>query len=123
MKRIAIILGLLIASGGRSIHAQNQPAGGAPPQAAMPQGEIRGVVMDTAAKAPIARPQITVRSTRDSSVVAGAIGNADGTFRIQGLRPGAYRVRATSIGYGPRTQEVTITPAAPTPTALSFELS
>ncbi len=124
MKRILIILGLLIASGTRPAHAQTpgQPAG-APPAAMAANGEIRGVVMDTAAKAPIPRPQITVRSTRDSSVVAGAIGNADGTFRIQGLRPGVYRVRATSIGYGPRTQEVTIGPAAAAPTAISFELS
>jgi len=124
MKRIAIILGLLIGSGVRPAHAQNQPQGGPPGggQPPAPAGEIRGVVMDTAAKAPIPRPSITVRSARDSSVVAGAIGNADGTFRIQGLRPGAYRVRATSIGYGPRMQSVTIAPAAPQAT-VSFELS
>src|SRR5207248_1701105 len=109
--------------GVRPAHAQNQPAGGAPGGGPPPApGEISGVVMDTAAKAPIPRPQITVRSARDSSVVAGAIGNADGTFRIQGLRPGAYRVRATSIGYGPRMQSVTIAPAAPK-AAVSFELS
>src|SRR5437764_14951534 len=56
MKRILIILGLLIGSGVRPAHAQNQPAGGAPGGGPPPApGEISGVVMDTAAKAPIPR--------------------------------------------------------------------
>ena len=122
MKRTLVVLGLLLTSGFTSLHSQapGQPAG-APPQAAAANGEIRGLVMDSAAKVPVARASVTVRSKRDSAIVAGAIANADGTFRIQGLRPGVYRVRVTSIGYGPRTQEVTVANAAP-PEGLSFQL-
>jgi ferric enterobactin receptor len=123
MKRTLVVLGLLLTTGFTSLHSQapGQPAG-APPQAAAANGEIRGLVMDTAAKTPVSRASVTVRSKRDSAIVAGAIANADGTFRIQGLRPGVYRVRVTSIGYGPRTQEVTVANAAP-PEGLSFQLS
>ena len=123
MKRTLIVLGLLLSAGARPAHSQNPtPPAGGPPQIPVATGEIRGTVMDTTSNTPVARPSVTVRSKRDSALVAGAIGNADGTFRVQGLRPGIYNVRVTSIGFGPRTQEVTIAPAGP-PASLSFRLS
>jgi ferric enterobactin receptor len=126
MKRTLIVLGLLLSAGVRTAHSQNpgQPAGG-PGQMPVATGEIRGTVMDTTnAAAPVAvvRPSVTVRSKRDSVLIAGAIGNPDGTFRVQGLRPGTYVVRVTSIGYAPIRQEVTIAPAGP-PANLSFRLT
>jgi hypothetical protein len=36
---------------------------------------------------------VTVRGERDSALAAGALTAPDGTFRIQGLRPGRYAVR------------------------------
>ncbi|HUQ18364.1 MAG TPA: TonB-dependent receptor [Gemmatimonadaceae bacterium] len=124
MKRTLVILGLLISAGARPAHSQNpgQPPAGAPGQMPVATGEIRGVVMDTAAKTPVGGASISVRTKRDSSLVAGAIGGTDGTFRIQGLRPGVYNVRVKSIGYGAVYSEVTIAPNAP-PTNLSFRLS
>ena len=126
MKRTLIVLGLLLSAGARTAHSQNpgQLAGG-PGQMPVATGEIRGVVMDTtsaATPAPVARASVSVRSKRDSVLIAGAIGNPDGTFRIQGLRPGVYTVRVTSIGYAPVRQEVTIAPAGP-PASLSFRLT
>ncbi len=124
MKRTLVILGLLISAGARPAHSQNPgqpPAGGAPGQIPVATGEIRGVVMDTAANKPVGGASISVRTKRDSALVAGAIGSPDGTFRIQGLRPGVYNVRVKSIGYGAVYSEVTIAPNAP-PSNLSFKL-
>ncbi|MBV9880580.1 MAG: TonB-dependent receptor [Gemmatirosa sp.] len=89
-----------------------RPAGG--PPAAMPaaEGEVRGAVIEAEGSTPLARATITVRARRDSSLVTGAIATPQGTFRIQGLRPGAYLLRVTALGYGPHVQPFAITPAA-----------
>jgi ferric enterobactin receptor len=93
--------------------AQNPGAGarpGGPPAAA---GEILGTIVDTASKEPVARASVAIRSQKDSTLVTGAIANADGSFRIQGLRPGNYYIRTTSIGFKPKTYTFSITDAAP----------
>ena len=69
--------------------------------------------MDTADKAPVARASITVRTKADSVLVTGAYSNTDGSFRVQGLRPGAYYLRAVSVGFKPRNYTFEITDAAP----------
>jgi outer membrane receptor protein involved in Fe transport len=114
MKRILFaLLALLLNLAAVSLPAQNptqaRPAG--PPPSG--NGEVQGTVVDTAAHTPLARASITVRSAKDSTLVAGALAGADGGFRIQGLRPGAYYLRAASIGFGPRNVAFTITDAAP----------
>jgi hypothetical protein len=76
-------------------------------------GEVRGTVVEAAGGAPITQASVAVRTRRDSALVAGALVNAQGAYRIQGLRPGAYLLRVTALGYGPRVQPLTITEAAP----------
>ena len=88
---------------------------GAPaqPPAAGP-GEIRGTVVDAASNAPVPSASVEVWSAADSALVAGAIARPDGTFRIQGLRPGAYYLRVSMMGYGPqRTGQITVAAASP----------
>lgn len=72
------------------------------------RGDVRGTVVDTAAHTPVARATITIRRADDSTLAAGAVANAGGAFRVQGLRPGRYRVRATAVGFAPQVQELTI---------------
>lgn len=86
-----------------------------PPSPATPagNGEVRGVVVDAAGATPIARASVALRSGPAGVLVAGAIASPDGSFRVQGLRPGTYTVRVTYLGYGPKVQEVTLTEAAP----------
>jgi outer membrane receptor protein involved in Fe transport len=62
---------------------------------------------------PGARASVTIRNKATSALVTGAIAGPNGTFRVQGLRPGAYSVRFTFLGFAPKTQDVAITPAAP----------
>jgi len=74
---------------------------------------VQGKVVDTAANTPLSRASITVRRAKDSVLVTGALTGPDGGFRVQGLRPGKYYLRAASIGFGPRNVAFTITDSVP----------
>jgi ferric enterobactin receptor len=113
MKRIPfVVLALVLAAAG-SIQAQNptqaRPIGPLPTA----NGEVLGSVVDTATKEAVPRASVAVRSRKDSSLVTGALTGPDGAFRIQGLRPGDYYLRTTSIGFKPRSYTFSITDAAP----------
>jgi len=114
MRRVlSVVLGLVVIAsvGPIRARAQGQPAAGAQPPAS--PGEVRGIVLDSDAKTPIARASVAVRTKPDGALITGAIAGADGSFRIQGLRPGAYTLRVTYIGYGPKIQDFTIAPEVP----------
>jgi outer membrane receptor protein involved in Fe transport len=126
MKRaLFAVLSASLISVAPSVNAQ-APARPASPQGQAPvaNGEVRGVVTDGDANTPLARATIAVRTKGSATLVAGAIAKDDGTFRIQGLRPGTYYLRVTSIGYGPKsTEEFTVTPAALAATVAPIKLS
>lgn len=90
-----------------------QRQGPPPPPQAGP-GEIRGTVVDAGTGTPIGAASVSVRRTADSALVAGAIAREDGTFRIQGLRPGAYVVRVNMMGYAAHNSgELSVAAASP----------
>jgi outer membrane receptor protein involved in Fe transport len=112
MKRILFaVLALGLAASAASAQNPNQPRPMGPPPAA--PGEVLGTIVDTATKEPVARASVAIRSRKDSSLVTGAITEANGAFRIQGLRSGDYYLRTTAIGFRPRTYTFSITDAAP----------
>ncbi|MFL5385699.1 MAG: TonB-dependent receptor domain-containing protein [Longimicrobiaceae bacterium] len=130
MKHIAAAsLALALLGGAGALHAQNPPparppaqqAPGARPQgqpqppAAAP-GEIRGTVVDAESGTPLGAASVSVFSRPDSALVAGAIARADGSFRIEGLRPGSYSLRISMMGYRPQAGTV-VTIAAEQPRA------
>ena len=125
MKRtVSAVIALTALLGAGAVHAQatgQPPPGAQQPPAAV--GEIKGTVTDGEAKTPVSRASVTVRNKTGTAIVAGALASADGTFRIQGLRPGTYNLRVTYLGYGPKLQEFTITPAAPQVNVGSVELA
>ena len=106
------VLGFLVfATAG--IAAAQAPAGPGGPQQPPPGGEVRGTVTDNTSSAPIPRATIAVRAKASTALVGGAVARDDGTFRIQGLRPGVYYLRVTALGYGPlSTAEFSVTPAS-----------
>jgi ferric enterobactin receptor len=115
MKRIlSYVLALVLAAAG-TVQAQNPTPAQARPSGPPPSaiGEVLGTVVDTADKAPVPRASITVRTKADSVLVTGAYTGPDGGFRVQGLRPGAYYLRAVSIGFKPKNYTFEITDAAP----------
>lgn len=79
-----------------------------------PRGQILGAVEDADEGTPIATATVSVWSTRDSTLVTGAIASDDGTFRIEGLRPGNYYVQISFVGYATQTiSEVALSPQQP----------
>lgn len=116
MRRVLIaVLGLvLFAAGSVSARAQAGPAGAPPggPQA-VANGEVRGTVIDAQTSAALSRASITVRLKGTQALITGTVARDDGTFRVQGLRPGTYYLRVTSLGYGPvSTPEFTVSDAS-----------
>lgn len=109
MKRSLVAMAAVLISAG-SLSAQTR---GAAPPAAGP-GEIRGSIVDAENNAPISSASIGVWNQADKALVAGALAQPDGTFRIEGLRPGTYVLRMTMIGYATQTSApLTISAAAP----------
>ncbi|HKP77010.1 MAG TPA: TonB-dependent receptor [Longimicrobiaceae bacterium] len=126
----------LALTGATALNAQNPgarppaQAPGARPQQGQPQppaaapGEIRGTIVDAESGQPIGAASVSVFSRADSALVAGAIAGANGAFRIQGLRPGAYSLRVSMMGYRPQAgTAVTIAAATPRANAGTIRLA
>ncbi len=87
-------------------------------------GEIRGTVVEAEGNAPIGSAAVAVWSRPDSALVAGAVASPNGSFRIEGLRPGRYVLRVTMMGYGPHvTEEIAIAEASPLENVGSIRLT
>src|SRR5882762_2238714 len=127
MKRILFaLLALVLTLAAVSLPAQN-PAGPPPgaQQAPPAIGEVRGSIVsaDTTGAA-VPRPAIAVRNKSDGKLVTGTYGADDGTFKIQGLRPGTYYLRVSGVGFTPlNTPEFTIDPASPVANVGSIKLA
>ncbi|HVZ40664.1 MAG TPA: TonB-dependent receptor [Candidatus Kapabacteria bacterium] len=79
-----------------------------------PQGKITGTVSDSTNASALGSATITVRSSKDSSVVAGAIADHGGAFVVTGLRPGTYFARVSYVGFVSRVfNNLAITPGEP----------
>ncbi|HEU0014363.1 MAG TPA: carboxypeptidase-like regulatory domain-containing protein, partial [Longimicrobium sp.] len=108
--------------------AQNPtpPAGARPAGPGGPQqggGTIRGAVVDEAG-APVARASVSVWSAADSSLVTGAVAGPNGQFRVEGLRPGRYYVKASSLGRRTTSSDVlALSPQAPVADAGTIRLA
>ncbi len=119
MNRLAgTILTLLALAGGASAQTappagqRGTPPGGSPQQA--PGGTIHGSVVDAATGRPVAAASVGIRSAQGSALVGGAVARPDGTFRVEGLRPGRYQVRVSVMGYTAVTRaDVAVSPASP----------
>jgi ferric enterobactin receptor len=107
---VTAALAFALAGSVTSLPAQGPGRAGGPPPAAI--GEIRGSVVDAEGKTPIASASVAVW-TKSNALIAGALTRPDGTFRIEGLMPGAYTVKVSMIGYDSHTSaELAISPAA-----------
>ncbi len=112
-RTITTALSLLVASGVQFVTAQAPAQAGPGAQAPAPAAEVRGKILEMKSEQPIARASVSIRVKGATTIIAGAIAGQDGSFRVQGLRPGIYSLRVTFIGFAPVLKEVTLTPAAP----------
>ena len=72
-------------------------------------GSIKGKLVDTAAKQPIADATVSVLNAKDSSLATFTLSNKAGVFEIKGLGEGDYRLIFTSKGYIEFKKTVSIT--------------
>lgn len=66
-----------------------------------PAGVIRGRLAATGTGQPVTSGSIGARRDGDSAYTAGSRPDTDGTFRVEGLRPGRYTIRIRALGYTP----------------------
>jgi ferric enterobactin receptor len=119
IRSTVIILVLAAAAAMAAPVAAQQPGGrpagamGGSPGMNAPGAALQGALLDGGSGQPLQTASVEVRSARDSSLVAGALTDVAGRFRIEGLTPGRYFVRATMIGYAAsRVDDVVMTPGA-----------
>src|SRR5256885_6744910 len=74
-------------------------------------GSVTGKVVDATTQQPLANVEVALAGTPHRE-----LSRTDGSFALNGVPAGAYRLRASRIGYGSQIQEVTVT-ARGTPTA------
>ncbi len=68
-----------------------------------PKGVRSGIILDQESEEPIPGTAIAVWNASDSTLVTGVISKLDGTFLIEGIGPGKYYVKISSLGYGIHT--------------------
>ena len=89
------------------VESQAPPSRGPEPA---PTGEMRGKVVGPTGE-PVANASITVRTGKDTSFAGGTLARPDGSFVVDGLRPGAYTVRIRAIGHAPIIRgDIAVTP-------------
>ncbi|HEY0025039.1 MAG TPA: TonB-dependent receptor [Longimicrobium sp.] len=116
---LALTLAAAVPAAAQTRPAGPPPAGGAPggmrPGGAPGQqqgGVLLGTVTDPAGK-PLGSAQVAVWSAADSTLVTGAVTRGNGAFRVDGLRPGSYFVKVSSLGFATATSAVVaVTPQA-----------
>ncbi len=57
--------------------------------------------MDSVSGHAVTSGSVAVRRTGDTAFVSGALPKEDGSFRVDGLRPGRYTLRVRAIGFAP----------------------
>jgi outer membrane receptor protein involved in Fe transport len=109
---VLVVMPALLAAQSSGAPPAGRP-GGAPASPPAAPGEIRGkVVSESGASVP--NGSVAVRRGSDTAFVGGALLRPDGTFLIDGLRPGRYSLRVRALGFAPLVRdEVTITPQQP----------
>jgi outer membrane receptor protein involved in Fe transport len=107
---VAALLALLILA--PEALAQRPAGAPSPEQMAAMAGRIAGSVVDAETGDPLALA--TVALYQAGEFVTGAATGPDGTFEVGPLRPGAYEVRVSSVGYAThRVEEVAVRAGSP----------
>jgi hypothetical protein len=113
MKLFVAVLVVLVAGAAPVAGQQNGVMRGAGGQTGMPATVLLGTVVEEGTGRALPTASVEVRLARDSSLVAGALTDGAGRFRIEGVLPGRYVVRAATIGYTTvQVDEVVLGPGA-----------
>ena len=78
-------------------------------------GAVTGKVVDANTQQPLANVEVAIAGTPHRE-----LSRSDGSFQLNGVPAGAYRLRASRIGYGSQIQEITVTPGGTTTAQISL---
>src|SRR5947208_16359664 len=79
-------------------------------------GVVAGQIVDATTQQPLGNVEAALAGTPHRELT-----RADGRFTLPGIRAGAYRLRATRIGYGSAVQNVTVTAGQTTTVQVSLQ--
>lgn len=96
MKKITTLL-ILLCTLAMTAHAQKA------------DGSIKGKLVDTASKQPVADATISIINTKDSSLVTFTLTNKQGVFEVKGLVEGNYILQISHGAYQPMNKPFAIT--------------
>src|SRR5207253_5248983 len=104
--RMSVVLTtvLFLMMGGNAF-AQIQVGGAPRPGAASNPTSITGTVTDSAGR-PLNGAAVTIKSSETGPIVTGALTDAKGKFRIEGLSKGKYHVHVSYIGFKAQQQNI-----------------
>ena len=66
-------------------------------------GTVSGKVVDSSSKKPVEYANISIFSSKDSSIITGAVSNENGIFEIKNVPPGQYYAKVSFIGFATKT--------------------
>lgn len=69
---------------------------------------VSGTMIDSTAREPLPGVAVVLRAIHDTTQWRGALTDIDGNFRFENIAPGAYRLKATYIGYTARQKFIRI---------------
>src|SRR5258708_4270720 len=78
-------------------------------------GAITGKVVDASTQQPLANVEVAITGTPHRE-----LSRSDGSFALNGVAAGSYRLRASRIGYGSQIQDITVTPPGTTTANISL---
>ncbi|UOQ65747.1 carboxypeptidase-like regulatory domain-containing protein [Hymenobacter volaticus] len=114
----SLLTGAETALGQTAPPAGTPPAGARPaatpaPRLALPEtpkgaGRVTGTVLDAATKKPVQFATVALLPATGETPIDGTACDERGRFALKGLAPGAYRVQISFLGYGNRTENVTV---------------
>ena len=73
-----------------------------------PMGNIKGTLMDTAAKQPLAGATVSLVFTKDSTLATYVVSDKNGTFEIKDLAYDSYKLHVSFLGFQPYQKTIPI---------------
>ncbi|MGI4759624.1 MAG: TonB-dependent receptor domain-containing protein [Janthinobacterium lividum] len=106
MKKTTLRLLCLLALVGFPMVALAQAPAATP--AAVATGSLTGTVLDSLGRQPVAYATVVLLPATGDKPITGVAADDQGKFSLTKLAAGSFRLRATYVGYGPRTRTVTV---------------
>ena len=72
-------------------------------------GSLTGSVLDSLTREPVPYATVVLLTARGDAPITGVAANDVGRFALTKLKPGAFRLRVSYVGYGTQTRAVTVT--------------